>query len=201
MADRPDLAEVAGERTTAATAVAAVEAWIERVMPDTWRAAAASGGAAAVRKVRAPGEYSAWYPLFARSGLVAPGWDLAYGGLGWPKEAVLAAEQVLRRYHLPRLNPLGLNLAAPALFSHGSEEQRRRFLPPIVRAEEIWCQLFSEPGAAATSPACRRGPTGTGTAGSSTARRCGRPGPTGQTTPFSSPVRIPGQPSTTASAF
>ena len=146
MADRPDLAEVAGELTSAATAVAAVESWIERVMPERWRAAARSGGAAAVRSVRAPGEYSAWYPQFARSGLVAPGWDLAYGGLGWPKEAVLAAERVLSRYHLPRLNPLGLNLAAPALFSYGTEEQRRRFLAPIVRAEEIWCQLFSEPG-------------------------------------------------------
>ena len=44
------------------------------------------------------------------------------------------------------MNPLGLNLAAPALFAHGSEEQRRRYLPPIVRNEERWCQLFSEPG-------------------------------------------------------
>src|SRR6185436_10765326 len=47
------------------------------------------------------------------------------------------------------LNPLGLNLAAPALFAHGTEEQRRRFLPPIVCNEEVWCQLFSEPGAGA----------------------------------------------------
>ncbi|HEV8297047.1 MAG TPA: acyl-CoA dehydrogenase family protein, partial [Acidimicrobiales bacterium] len=45
------------------------------------------------------------------------------------------------------LNPLGLNLAAPALFAHGTEQQRLRFLPPIVRNEEVWCQLFSEPGA------------------------------------------------------
>ena len=42
---------------------------------------------------------------------------------------------------------MGLNLAAPALFAHGSEEQRLRYLPPIVRNEEVWCQLFSEPGA------------------------------------------------------
>ena len=53
----------------------------------------------------------------------------------------------LRPFNLGRLNPLGLNLAAPALFAHGTEEQRLRFLPPIVRNEEVWCQLFSEPGA------------------------------------------------------
>src|SRR4029079_7721867 len=43
--------------------------------------------------------------------------------------------------------PLGLNNTAPALFAHGTEEQRLRFLPPIVRNEERWCQLFCEPGA------------------------------------------------------
>ena len=58
-----------------------------------------------------------------------------------------AIEAVLAPYNLGRLNPLGLNLAAPALFAHGTEEQRLRFLPPIVRNEEVWCQLFSEPGA------------------------------------------------------
>ena len=58
-----------------------------------------------------------------------------------------AIDAELRRYNLGRLNPLGLNLAAPALFAFGTEEQRLRFLPPIVRNEEVWCQLFSEPGA------------------------------------------------------
>ena len=58
-----------------------------------------------------------------------------------------AIDAELRPFNLGRLNPLGLNLAAPALFAHGTEEQRRRFLPPIVRNEEVWCQLFSEPGA------------------------------------------------------
>ena len=60
-------------------------------------------------------------------------------------------------YKRQRLNPLGLNLAAPALFAHGSEEQRLRYLPPIVRNEEVWCQLFSEPesGSDLASLACR----------------------------------------------
>ena len=61
----------------------------------------------------------------------------------WPG----ASKTELRPFNLGRLNPLGLNLAAPALFAHGTEEQRLRFLPPIVRNEERWCQLFSEPGA------------------------------------------------------
>jgi alkylation response protein AidB-like acyl-CoA dehydrogenase len=56
-------------------------------------------------------------------------------------------EAVLAPYNLGRLNPLGLNSAAPALFAFGSEEQRLRFLPPLVRNEEKWCQLLSEPGA------------------------------------------------------
>jgi alkylation response protein AidB-like acyl-CoA dehydrogenase len=58
-----------------------------------------------------------------------------------------AVEEMLAPYRLGRLNPLGLNLAAPALFAHGTEEQRLRFLPPIVNNQEVWCQLFSEPGA------------------------------------------------------
>jgi alkylation response protein AidB-like acyl-CoA dehydrogenase len=55
-------------------------------------------------------------------------------------------DEELRPFNLGRLNPLGLNLAAPALFAHGTEEQRLRYLPPIVCNEERWCQLFSEPG-------------------------------------------------------
>jgi alkylation response protein AidB-like acyl-CoA dehydrogenase len=143
----PGLAHVAEPGTTPADAVDAVRAWIAEHVPVAWREAGESGGPAAVRRVRTPADYRAWYPVYGRSGLVAAGWDVRYGGLNWPREVAVAVEQLTARYHLPRLNPLGLNLAAPALFAHGTEEQRLRFLPPIVRAEELWCQLFSEPGA------------------------------------------------------
>jgi alkylation response protein AidB-like acyl-CoA dehydrogenase len=97
--------------------------------------------------VRTRADYEKWYPVFAASGLVVPTWPVAYGGLDLPSTTARALERELQPYNLGRLNPLGLNLAAPALFAHGTEEQRLRFLPPIVRNEEVWCQLFSEPGA------------------------------------------------------
>jgi alkylation response protein AidB-like acyl-CoA dehydrogenase len=143
----PELAHVAGPGVTVDAALDAVKAWVAEHVPAPWREAGERGGPAEVRKVRRPAQYRQWYPVFGRSGLVAAGWEVGYGGLAWNRSVTRAVEQVLAPYHLPRLNPLGLNLAAPALFGYGTEEQRLRFLPPIVRAEEEWCQLFSEPGA------------------------------------------------------
>lgn len=124
-----------------------VRAWVDEHVPVAWREAARRGGAAAIREVRSRAEYEEWYPVFGRSGLVAPTWPVAYGGLDLTIHAARVADTELRQYNLGRLNPLGLNLAAPALFAHGTDAQRERFLPPIVRNEEVWCQLFSEPGA------------------------------------------------------
>jgi len=122
------------------------EEWVVTHVPTTWREAAA-GGRSAIRAVRSRADYEAWYPLFAGSGLVAATWPLLYGGLDLTPEQARVAEEVLAPYNLGRLNPLGLNNTAPALFAHGTEGQRRRFLPPLVRNEERWCQMFSEPGA------------------------------------------------------
>ena len=134
------------ESTTADDAVAEVKRWVDAEVPARWRSAAADG-ANALRAVRSKDDYRQWYPVFARSGLVVPTWMPEHGGLGVSSEVARAIESVLRPLRLARLNPLGLNNTAAALFSHGTEEQRRRFLPPIVGNEEKWCQLFSEPGA------------------------------------------------------
>ena len=135
------------DQTTGPTdAVAAVEQWVATSVPEAWRAAAVDGPNA-LRAVRSPSEYRQWYPVFAASGLVVPTWLPEHGGLGVGNDVARAIETVLAPLRLTRLNPLGLNNAAAALFSHGTEDQRRRFLPPIVRNEEKWCQLFSEPGA------------------------------------------------------
>jgi alkylation response protein AidB-like acyl-CoA dehydrogenase len=129
------------------TAIAVVRDWIVTAVPAPWRAAATQGGAAAIRAVRSRADYEAWYPEFAATGLVAPQWPRAYGGLGVPSRLARVLEAELAPYNLGRLNVLGLNLAGPTILAWGTEEQKARFLPGIVTNAEIWCQLFSEPGA------------------------------------------------------
>ena len=127
------------------TSAADAQHWVEEHVPSAWRDAAGAGRP--IREVRTFAEYEAWYPAFAASGLVVPTWPKEYGGLDLDVATALEIEAVLTPYALGRLNPLGLNLCAPALFAHGTEEQRLRFLPRIVDNTEKWCQLFSEPGA------------------------------------------------------
>jgi alkylation response protein AidB-like acyl-CoA dehydrogenase len=133
--------------TPAEVVVAEVGAWVEANVPAAWVEAGRRGGAAAVREVRARAAYEEWYPVFAASGLVVATWPVEYGGLDVTMATARVIDGELRPFNLGRLNPLGLNNAAPALYAYGTEEQRLRFLPPMVRNEEKWCQLFSEPGA------------------------------------------------------
>lgn len=83
--------------------------------------------------------------------------DGDYAGLSWSKEyggqdATLVQQAIfLEEYDRAgapdRLNLLGENLCGPTLIDFGTDEQKQRFLPAILRGESVWCQLFSEPGA------------------------------------------------------
>ena len=125
---------------------AAVTEWVAEHVPQVWRDAAPRGRRA-IREVRPRKDYEAWYPTFAASGLAVATWPVEYGGLDLPPAKARVAEAVIAPLNLGRLNPLGLYNTAPALFAHGTEEQRLRFLPPMVANQERWCQMFSEPGA------------------------------------------------------
>ena len=72
------------------------------------------------------------------------------GGLGLDPERQLTVDEQLAAFGIgePFLtNPMGIGMVAPTLATHGTDQQRDRYLRPIFTAEEIWCQLFSEPGA------------------------------------------------------
>ena len=89
-----------------------------------------------------------WQRTLYDAGWAAPGWPAEYGGRGASlTESAIYFEEIGRaRVPLPA-NVLGLLLGGPTLMVWGTDEQKERFLPPILSAEEIWCQGFSEPDA------------------------------------------------------
>jgi len=105
----------------------------------------------------------AWQQELHAGGWAGLGWPTAYGGrdLPIPLRAVWAQE-LSAAGAPPPINLLGEAIAGPTIMAHGTEEQQERFLPPILTAGEIWCQLFSEPEAgsdmaAVTTTATRQG--------------------------------------------
>ena len=89
----------------------------------------------------------AWHAELVDHGLAAPGWPKSVGGLE------LSVEEQLDYYRMTTAagappHPCQLSfIVAPTLISHGTQEQKDRFLRPLLRADEFWCQGFSEPGA------------------------------------------------------
>jgi alkylation response protein AidB-like acyl-CoA dehydrogenase len=73
-----------------------------------------------------------------------------FGGLGIEPSAQRVVNERLRAAKAPEAywhNPIGHGMGAPTVVTHGSDEQKRRYLRPLFTGEEVWCQLFSEPGA------------------------------------------------------
>lgn len=89
-----------------------------------------------------------WLDAMASKGWTAPTWPKEYGGGGLSKEENLVLQQELRRIKArPALNSFGIWMLGPALLEFANEEQKKKFIPPIVRGEIRWCQGYSEPGA------------------------------------------------------
>src|SRR5215470_12950207 len=90
----------------------------------------------------------AWQRKLYQAGYLGMGWPTEWGGRGATEVEKSIFEAELSRADAPPiLNFLGIGLLGPALIHHGSEAQRRRYIPPMLSADEIWCQGFSEPGA------------------------------------------------------
>ena len=88
----------------------------------------------------------AWQRRLHEAGWAGIAWPAQYGGRGATliEQAIFNEEMV--RARTPQVaNVLGLAMGGPTVIAHGTEEQRSRYLPPILSAEEIWCQGFSEP--------------------------------------------------------
>jgi alkylation response protein AidB-like acyl-CoA dehydrogenase len=89
-----------------------------------------------------------WWARLAEARWSVPTWPEAWYGRGFGAELARTVSDVLRA--AGALGPpagLGVLLAGPTIFTHGTDDQKQRYLGPIVNGEEGWCQLFSEPGA------------------------------------------------------
>jgi len=91
--------------------------------------------------------YRRWQRSLSEHGWGAPHWPKEYGGTDWSPVRKHIFMQELYAADAPDAGWQGMFMLAPVLIEFGSQAQRARFLPPMLRGEELWCQGFSEPGA------------------------------------------------------
>src|SRR6188508_1537555 len=87
-----------------------------------------------------------WQRKLAGRGWLCPNWPKEHGGTGWNSTQKFIFEMEMARADSPYLSSFSLKMVAPVLMKYGSEAQKKRFLPKIAAAEELWCQGYSEPG-------------------------------------------------------
>lgn len=89
-----------------------------------------------------------WHKKLYDAGFVGINWPKEYGGRGATLlEQVVFSEELAKHRAPGPTNGIGIGWAGPTIMAAGTEEQKKRFLPKILTAEEIWCQGFSEPEA------------------------------------------------------
>ncbi|MFD7291960.1 acyl-CoA dehydrogenase family protein [Streptomyces sp. NPDC059897] len=125
---------------------AEVRSWLRTNLTGEFTALRGRGGPGREHEVLA--ERLAWERHMAAAGWTCVGWPLEYGGRGATLEQQVAFHEEYALADAPaRVNHIGEQLLGPTLIAFGTPEQRARFLPPIVKAEELWCQGYSEPDA------------------------------------------------------
>ena len=130
---------------------AETRAWLAENCPPEVRGPLGSdedrvwGGRNAVFKTPA---HKLWMERMGARGWTAPEWPSEYGGGGLSREEAKVLASELRRIDAQMaLSSFGIWMLGPALLQFGTEAQKKRFLPEIVRGEIRWCQGYSEPGA------------------------------------------------------
>jgi alkylation response protein AidB-like acyl-CoA dehydrogenase len=123
---------------------ARLRTWLEENVPEGWGTPAHPEPEGHERLAF----YKDWSRRLYDAGFVGLPWPKAYGGYEAPiSHQVISLEEFARSEAPEHMNVIGLGMAGPTILSHGTEDQRQRYLRRILTAEDIWCQGFSEPGA------------------------------------------------------
>jgi alkylation response protein AidB-like acyl-CoA dehydrogenase len=136
--DLDDTPEQAAYRTQ-------VRSWLEAHAPE---APALSGPDAITDEQELLAARRAWQGKLAEGGLAGVTWPKEYGGQGLgPIEQVVCNQEIGRAGVPGVLDAIGVGMLGPTIIAHGSDEQKGRYLGPMLHGDEVWCQLFSEPAA------------------------------------------------------
>lgn len=111
-----------------------VRAWLEKNLPRT--------------EIHTLDDRRAWHRKLYEAGYLGMGWPREFGGAGArPMEQAIVADEMARVNAPAPTNGLGLGIVGPTIVVHGTPAQKTRYLKKILTAEELWCQLYSEPNA------------------------------------------------------
>jgi alkylation response protein AidB-like acyl-CoA dehydrogenase len=92
-------------------------------------------------------DFLAWHKILGKKGWSAPAWPTEYGGTGWTAtQRYIWLEENARGETIPPL-PFGVSMVGPVIYTFGTPEQKKRFLPGILSGDVWWAQGYSEPGA------------------------------------------------------
>ena len=121
---------------------ARVRAWLEQHRDEAPPRAGSAEDSAYIDARRA------WQRRLAEGGLAGVTWPKEYGGQGLGPIEQVTVNQELAAAGVPGiLDVIGIGMLGPCIIAHGSEEQKSRYLGPMLHGDEVWCQLFSEPAA------------------------------------------------------
>ncbi|HEV8457083.1 MAG TPA: acyl-CoA dehydrogenase family protein [Methylomirabilota bacterium] len=119
-----------------------VRAWLDQNLPRA--------------EIKTLEDRRAWHRKLYEAGYLGMGWPKEYGGGGArPMEQAIVADEMARANAPAPTNSLGIGIVGPTIVVHGTDAQKRRYLKKILTAEELWCQLYSEPNAGSDLAALR----------------------------------------------
>ncbi|HVW34215.1 MAG TPA: acyl-CoA dehydrogenase family protein [Acidimicrobiia bacterium] len=138
-----------------------LRAWIDKHVPEgladtfDWRVRADLPGSVGRLQTQEELSRAQEHPLFKEweqrcleARLVCPAWPEEHGGRGWNAVQLTVLDEECYRAGVPRIDRIqGESMVGPSIILHGTDEQKARFLPPIISGEHRYCQGFSEPNA------------------------------------------------------
>jgi alkylation response protein AidB-like acyl-CoA dehydrogenase len=126
---------------------AQVRSWLEEHAAEAPQLQA-RGPSTPGEEERVIAERRLWQGKLAEGGLAGVTWPKEYGGQGLgPIEQVICSQEIGRAKVPGILDSIGVGMLGPTIIAHGSDEQKTRYLGPLLHGDEVWCQLFSEPAA------------------------------------------------------